>query len=63
MVLQNSAARFKELVVHLGPLAFIARMQITQKKSDVEVMKQLKILKYTAGLGVVTLVSNHMIPS
>lgn len=66
MVLQNSAARFKELVVHLWPLAFIARLQITQKKkkrSDVEVMKLLKILKYTAGLGVVTLVFNHRIPS
>lgn len=64
MVLQNSAARFKELVVHLWPLAFIARLQITQKKkSDVEVMKLLKILKYTAGLGVGTLVFNHRIPS
>lgn len=64
MVLLNSSAHFKELVIHLWPLAFIARLQITQKKkSDVEVMKLLKILKYTAGSGVVTLVSNHMIPS
>lgn len=47
---KNSAAHFKELVVHLWPLAFIARRQIMQKKttkSDVEVMKLLKILKYT----------------
>lgn len=48
---KNSAAHFKELVVHLWPLAFIARRQIMQKKpkSDVEVMKLLKILKSTDG--------------
>lgn len=31
---KNSAAHFKELVVHLWPLALIARRQIMQKKQQ-----------------------------